>query len=175
MSNSPNTQPLFVRSHRIWTTTLSTEIASISPGSTSVPKTLIIGSDPSSAIETIQIQSTGESLETVVNFYLFDNVGTAGRSLLLCQALVPATDTYGLYRPIIVRDLPISYFPNNGNVLSNNAANSGSSGSSTTVLGMSESESTRILRLPSGWELRCALSDPIANPLIISAFGGDYY
>lgn len=168
MSKSPNTQPLFVRSHKIWSVTLQTELGSLDPNSTSTPKTFIIGSDPSDAIETIQIQSTGQSIETVLNLYLFNAIGTAGKNLLISQTIVPASDNSGIYAPIIIPNLPITYFPNNGAVFNSQSSGSGS----TTILGVSGS--TRILRLPEGWELRAALSTAIANPIILTAFGGSY-
>jgi hypothetical protein len=34
---------------------------------------------------------------------------------------------------------------------------------------------TRSIRIPNGWELRAALSTAIANPIIVTAFGGSYY
>lgn len=152
MANSPNTQPIFIRTPGIWSTTLSTELGDTNPASTLVPKTLAVGSDPSSAIEAIEIQPTGDMVATNVNFYLYDASGTGGQNRLLAQlqlleitGFVYADRSYLLLPATLSPASPDSDLPN------------------------------RILRLPKGWELRVGLSNTIANPIIINAFGGSYY
>lgn len=152
MANSPNTQPIFIRTPVIWSITLQTELGNTNPASTLIPKTLAIGSDPSSAIESIEIQPTGDMVATVINFYLYDASGTASQNRLLAQlplesisSFTNADRSYLLLPATLSPASPDSDLPN------------------------------RILRLPKGWELRVALSTAIANPIIINAFGGSYY
>ncbi len=150
--NSPNTQPIFIRTPVIWSASLRTELGSTDPTSTLIPKTLATGSDPASAIESIEIQPTGNMVATNVNFYLYDATGTGGQNRLLAQlplnaitAFTSADRTSLLLPATLSPASPDTDLPN------------------------------RILRLPKGWELRVALSTAIANPIIINAFGGSYY
>jgi hypothetical protein len=152
MANSPNTQPIFIRSPQIWSLVLKTELGSTDPASTLLPKTLAIGGDPASAIETIEVQPTGDMAATVLNLYLYDAVGTQGQNRLIAQTVLYALT--GVTAPARVQIiLPATLSP-----------------------ASPESDlPNRLLRLPSGWELRAALSDAIANPIIVTAFGGNYY
>jgi hypothetical protein len=151
MANSPNTQPIFIRSPQIWSTTLQTELGTTDPTSTLIPKTLAIGSDPASAIESIEIQPTGNMLATIVNFYLYDATRTGGQNRLLAQLPLDAITTFTSVDRVPL-SLPATLSP----------------ASPDTDL------PNRVLRLPIGWELRVALSTAIANPIIINAFGGSY-
>lgn len=152
MSNSPNTQPIFIRSPKIWSISLRTELGSTNPTSTLVPKTLAIGGDPASAIESIEIQPTGDMIATILYLYLFDTTGTNGQNRLISQTALDALTS------VIAPDRVQILLP--------------------ATLSPASPESdlpNRMLRLPEGWELRAALSVAIANPIIITAFGGDYY
>jgi hypothetical protein len=149
-SNSPNTQPIFIRTPTIHSLVLINELGDTSPTSTLVPKTLLLGADPGTAIETIEIQPTGLMVATVLNLYLYDSVGTQGQSRLIRQVNLPAITTAGAQEPISVI-LPATLTPVNN---------------------LSPS---KILRVPSGWEVRAALSVAIANPIIVTAYGGSYY
>lgn len=169
MSNSPNTQPLFIRDFRIWSTTLQTELGDTNPASTLVPKTLIIGDDPASAIETIHIQQTGLAIDTTLNLYLYHQNFTQGRNMLISQTDLPEVSIGGSRQPIVVNNLPRTYSPNNGTAIN---YVSGIAGSGAPTI---DSIATQILRIPNGWELRAALSVAIANPIIVTAFGGSYY
>lgn len=151
MSNSPNTQPIFIRTPKIWSLVLQTELGLTNPASTLLPKTLAVGSDPACAIETIEIQSTGDRIASVLNLYLFDDVGTQGQNRLISQTELPAINGFTRSDRIDVI-LPATLLP----------------ASPDSVL------PNRCLRLPQGWELRAALSTAIANPIIINAFGGSY-
>jgi hypothetical protein len=149
-TNSPNTQPIFIRTPRIASLVLSTQVADILPTSTAVPPTLISGNDPSTAIESIEIINTGAAVATILNLYIYNINGTQGQSRLISQTAIPATTTTTApYSPIIVL-LPLTLSPVNN---------------------LSPS---RIIRLPQGWELRAALTTAIATPVIVTAFGGDY-
>jgi hypothetical protein len=169
MANTPNTQPLFIRDFRIWSDTLQNELGTTDPNSTLLPKTLIVADDPSSAIETIHIQHTGLAVATTVNLYLWHQTQTDGRNLLISQTDLPEVTLGGSRQPIVVNNLPRTYSPNNGTAI-NYVTESG--GSESVAI---PSIATQILRLPLGWELRCALSVAIANPIILTAFGGSYY
>jgi hypothetical protein len=148
---SPNTQPIFIRSPKIWTTTLQTELGDTNPASTLLPKTLAIGGDPASAIDTIEIQPTGDMVATILNIYLFDTVGTQGQNRLISQTDLPEITGFTRSNRLVVL-LPATLSP-----------------------ASPESDlPNRMLRLPQGWELRAALSIAIANPIIVTAFGGDY-
>jgi hypothetical protein len=148
MSNSPNTQPIFIRTPRIASLVLSTQVADILPTSTAVPPTLISGNDPSTAIESIEIINTGAAVATILNLYIYNINGTQGQSRLISQTAIPATTT-APYNPIVVL-LPSTLSPVNN---------------------LSPS---RIIRLPQGWELRAALTTAISTPIVVTAFGGDY-
>jgi hypothetical protein len=148
--NSPNTQPIFIRQPTIHSLVLQTELGQVLPTSTLVPKTLLVGSDPGTAIETIEIQPTGLMVATTLNLYLYDLIGTQQQSRLIRQVDLPAITVAGSQQPISVL-LPATLSPVNN---------------------LSPS---KILRLPNGWELRAALSVAIANPIIVTAFGGSYY
>jgi hypothetical protein len=149
MSNSPNTQPIFIRSPRIASIVLSAEtVTDTLPTNTGVPKTLITGADPSTAIESIEIINTGAAVATILNLYLYNINGTQGQSRLISQTSIPVATT-APYTPIVVL-LPSTLSPVNN---------------------LSPS---RIIRLPQGWELRAALSVAIATPVVVTAFGGDY-
>lgn len=147
--NSPNTQPIFIRTPTIHSIVLSTELGDTLPTSTLVPKTFIVGADPASAIETIEIINTGASVATILNLYLYNVTGTQGQSRIISQTPIPAVTTEP-YTPIMVQ-LPATLTPVNN---------------------LSPS---KILRIPAGWELRAALSTAIASPVIVTAFGGSYY
>lgn len=149
--NSPNTQPIFIRTPTIHSIVLSTELGETLPTSTLVPKTFIRGADPATAIESIQILNTGESVATVLSLYLYDAAGTQGQSRLISQTSIPAASV-APYSPIVVQ-LPATLSPVSPNPAVPN----------------------RLLRIPEGWELRVALNNPIANPVIVTAFGGSYY
>jgi hypothetical protein len=146
MSNSPNTQPIFFRTPSISSIVLSTELGELLPTSTLVPKTLLIGADPASLIETIEIQPTGAMVASVLNLYVYSTTGTQGQSRLISRTALPEVVTIGTLVPITIQ-LPFTNSPLN----------------------------SRSLRIPNGWELRAALSTAIANPIIVTAFGGSYY
>lgn len=146
MTNSPNTQPIFIRTPAIYSIVLSTELGDVLPNSTLVPKTLLIAPDPAILIETIEIQPTGVMIDTVLNLYLYNLTGTQGQSRLISRTALPEVVTLGTDAPITVQ-LPLTNSPLN----------------------------CRSLRIPLGWELRVALSAAIANPVIVTAFGGSYY
>ena len=150
MANSPNTQPIFFRTPFISSTVLSTELGDLLPNSTLVPKTLITGSDPASLIETIEIQPTGVMVTTVLNLYLYNVSGTQGQSRLISRTPLPAVVTIGTDAPLTAL-LPLTLSP------------------------LNSLSGSRCLRLPVGWELRGALSVAIANPIIVTTFGGNYY
>lgn len=150
MSNSPNTQPLFIRTFTIDTIVLQSQLGETIPTSTLTPPTFIIGSDPATAIESIQILNTGASVATTLNLYLFDATGTQGQSRLISQTPVPAATT-APYTPIVVQ-LPKTLSPASPNPAVPN----------------------QVLRIPKGWQLRAALSTAIANPIVVTAFGGSY-
>lgn len=152
MTNSPNTQPIFIRTPNIWSITLRTEIGSTDPSATFIPKTLAIGADPASAIEIIEICPTGLMVSTELYLYLYDSVGTQGQNRLISRTVLPEITTYTASDPIVVL-LPATLSP----------------ASSDPAL------PNRILRLPSGWELRAALANSIVSPIIVTAFGGNYY
>lgn len=147
--NSPNTQPIFIRTPTIQSIVLATELGDTLPTSTLIPKTFVVASDPATAIETIEIINTGASVATILNLYLYSATGTQGQSRLISQTFIPAA-TAAPYVPIQVV-LPRSLSPVN------------------------EAIPSRIIRIPTGWELRVALSVAIANPVIVTAFGGSYY
>lgn len=151
MTNSPNTQPIFIRNPTIQSIVLSAELGETLPTSTLVPKTFITGADPATAIETIQIVNTGNSVATILNLYLYDSTGTQGQSRLISQTPIPAATT-APYTPILV-SLPKTLSPASPDPAIPN----------------------QLLRIPNGWELRAALSTAIANPVIVTAFGGSYY
>lgn len=151
MTNSPNTQPIFIRQPTIHSIVLSTELGETLPTSTLVPKTFIVGADPATAIETIQVLSTGVAVATILNLYLYSVSGSQGQSRLISQTAIPAT-TAGTQVPILVK-LPKTLSP-----------------ASNTPINPNE-----MLRIPQGWELRAALSNAIATPIILTAFGGNYY
>jgi hypothetical protein len=150
MSNSPNTQPIFVRTHTIHSIVLQSELGQTLPTSTLVPKTLLMGADPGTAIESIEIQPTGLMVATTLYLYLYNQAGTQGQSRLIRQVDLPAITVTGSQEPTSVV-LPATLTPVNN---------------------LSPS---KILRIPNGWELRAALSVAIANPVIVTAFGGSYY
>jgi hypothetical protein len=150
MTNSPNTQPIFIRVPSIHSIVLSTELGELLPTSTLVPKTLLIASDPGSLVETIEIQPTGVMVASVLNLYLYSVTGTQGQSRLISRTELPAIVTIGTLAPITVQ-LPLTNSP------------------------LNSLSGSRSLRIPNGWELRAALSTAIANPIIVTAFGGSYY
>ena len=150
MSNSPNTQPIFVRTPAIYSIVLSSELGDTLPTSTLVPKTLLTAPDPAILIETIEIQPTGVMIDTVLNLYLYNLTGTQGQSRLISRTALPAVVTLGIDAPITVQ-LPLTNSP------------------------LNSLSGSRSLRIPLGWELRVALSTAIANPVIVTAFGGSYY
>ena len=150
MANSPNTQPIFIRVPSIHSIVLSTELGDLLPTSTLVPKTLLIASDPGSLVETIEIQPTGEMVASVLNLYLYSTTGTQGQSRLISRTELPEIVTIGTLAPITVQ-LPLTNSP------------------------LNSLSGSRSLRIPNGWELRAALSTAIANPVIVTAFGGSYY
>jgi hypothetical protein len=150
MANSPNTQPIFFRTPSIGSLVLSTELGELLPTSTLVPKTLLIASDPGSLVETIEIQPTGVMVASVLNLYLYSVTGTQGQSRLISRTELPAIVTIGTLAPITVQ-LPLTNSP------------------------LNSLSGTRSIRIPNGWELRAALSTAIANPVIVTAFGGSYY
>lgn len=151
MTNSPNTQPIFIRQPTIHSVVLSTELGETLPTSTLVPKTFIVGADPATAIETIEVLNTGVSVSTTLNLYLYSVSGTQGQSMLISQTPIPAA-VAGTQIPIVVRLpktlSPASCVPANPN---------------------------QMLKIPIGWELRAALTNPITSPIILTAFGGNYY
>lgn len=151
MTNSPNTQPIFIRIPVIHSIVLSTELGETLPTSTLVPKTFIIGSDPGTAIETIEVFNTGVSVATTLNLYLYSVSGTQGQSRLISQTLIPEA-VAGAQVPIQVK-LPKTLSPASCVPASPN----------------------QMLKIPAGWELRAALTNAIANPIIVTAFGGNYY
>lgn len=150
--NSPNTQPIFIRSPKIWSIALRTEVGSTDPSATFIPKTLAVGGDPASAIETVEVCATGLMVASELYLYLHDLTGTQGQNRLISRTLLPAITVYAAADPIAVL-LPATLSPASPDPILPN----------------------RILRLPSGWELRAALSNAIASPIIVTAFGGDYY
>lgn len=150
MANSPNTQPIFIRTPSISSVVLSTELGELLPTSTLVPKTLLIASDPGSLIETIEIQPTGAMVASVLNLYLYSTTGTQGQSRLISRTELPEIITIGTLAPITVQ-LPLTNSP------------------------LNSLSGSRSIRIPNGWELRAALSTAIASPIIITAFGGSYY
>jgi hypothetical protein len=109
-----------------------------------------MGADPGTAIESIEIQPTGLMVATTLYLYLYNQAGTQGQSRLIRQVDLPAVAAAVAVDPISVL-LPATLTPVNN---------------------LSPS---KILRLPNGWELRAALSVAIANPVIVTAFGGSYY
>jgi hypothetical protein len=149
-TNSPNTQPIFIRTPTIHSLTLQTQLGQTSPTSTLVPPILLTGNDPATAIETIEIQPTGLMVATTLNIYIYNAPGTNSQSRLIRQVALPAITVEGIYDYISV-DLPRTLAPVNN-----------------------LSPST-IIRVPLGWQLRAALSVAIANPIVITAYGGDYY
>lgn len=152
MSNTPNTQPIFIRTPTIHSIVLQSQLGDGNPASTLKPPTFITGADPATAIETIEIQPTGLMVATTLNLYLFNSIGTQGQSRLILQTALPAITTADPVSPIVVR-LPRTLSPASPN----------------------PSVPNQLLRIPVGWELRAALSVAIANPLIVTAFGGSYY
>lgn len=150
MTNSPNTQPIFIRTPSIYSIVLSTELGNELPTSTLVPKTLLTAPDPGVLIETIEIQPTGVMIASVLNLYLYNATGTQAQSRLISRTALPAVIALGVDAPITVQ-LPLTNSP------------------------LNSLSGSRSLRLPLGWELRVALSVAIANPVIITAFGGSYY
>ena len=153
MTNSPNTQPIFIRTPVIHSIVLSTEIGDLLPNSTLVPKTFIIGSDPGTAIETIEVIGTGVAVATRLNLYLYNVAGTQGQSRLIAQLDVPAIADNTIIKSRGEVSLFRSLSPASSNPVSPN----------------------RVIRIPAGWELRAALTTAIANPIIVTAFGGNYY
>jgi hypothetical protein len=109
-----------------------------------------MGADPGTAIESIEIQPTGLMVATTLYLYLYNQAGTQGQSRLIRQVDLPAITVTGSQEPTSVV-LPATLTPVNN---------------------LSPS---KILRIPNGWELRAALSVAIANPVIVTAFGGSYY
>jgi hypothetical protein len=142
-NNSPNTQPIFIRTPAINSLVLSTELGELLPTSTLVPKTLLTASDPGSLIETIEIQPTGVMVATVLNLYLYSATGTQGQSRLISMTNLPAITAIGTDAPISVL-LPLTNSP------------------------LNSLSGSRSIRIPSGWELRAALSTAIANPVIVT-------
>lgn len=149
--NSPNTQPIFIRTPAIHSIVLRDELGETSPTSTTVPKTFIIGPDPATAIESIQVINTGVSVPTLLNLYLYSSTGTQGQSRLISQTSIPAAAA-APYMPIVVQ-LPKTLSPASPD----------------------PSVPNQLLRIPEGWELRAALSVAIVNPVIVTAFGGNYH
>lgn len=150
-SNSPNTQPIFIRTPTIYSIVLSTELGETSPTSTLTPKTFVIGADPATAIESVEIIHTGSANPTRLNLYLYSSSGTQGQSRLVSQTQLFAVTGAQQYTPILVQ-LPKTLSPASPNPAVPN----------------------QLLRIPEGWELRAALSEAIANPVIVTAFGGSY-
>lgn len=169
MTNTPNTQPIFIRSHELWSITLQTELGDTNPNSTLLPKIFISGADPSSAIETIHVQHTGLAVATTLNLYLWHPTLTQGRNHLISQTDLPEVSIGGSRQPIVIQNLPRTYSPNNGTAIVY-ATESGGSGAVETP-----SIATQILRVPDGWQLRAALSTAIDTPIVVTAFGGNYY
>lgn len=149
--NSPNTQPIFIRSPKNWSITLQTELGSTNPSSTLVPKTLAVGGDPASAIEAIQVQTTGDMVASILYLYLWDTIGTQSQNRLIIASGLNAISGGGLTQ-YQIGGLPPTLSP----------------------ASPAPATPNRILRLPEGWELRAALSVAIANPIIVTAYGGDY-
>lgn len=150
MANSPNTQPIFIRNPSINSLVLSTELGELLPTSTLVPRTLLSAADPGSLIETIEIQPTGAMVASVLNLYLYNVTGTQGQSRLISRTALPEIITIDTLAPITVQ-LPLTNSP------------------------LNSLSGSRSIRIPNGWELRAALSTAIANPVIVTAFGGSYY
>lgn len=150
MSNSPNTQPIFIRTPAINSIVLATELGDTLPTSTLVPKTLLTASDPGSLVETIEIQSTGVRVATYLNLYLYSATGTQGQSRLVSRTLLPEIVSLDNQSPITVL-LPQTNSP------------------------LNSLSGTRALKISAGWELRAALSTAIDTPVIVTAFGGSYY
>ena len=153
MTNSPNTQPIFIRTPVIHSIVLSTELGDLLPTSTLVPKTFIIGSDPGTAIETIEVIGTGVAVATRLNLYLYNVSGTQGQSRLIDQIDIPAITDPAAVKVRQEVSLFRTLSPASANFLLPN----------------------RMIRIPAGWELRAALTTAIANPIIVTAFGGNYY
>jgi hypothetical protein len=149
MANSPNTQPIFVRTPKIHSLVLQTELGQTNPNSTLVPKTLLIGSDPGTAIETIEVMPTGAMVDTSLYLYLYDLIGTQGQNRSIRVVNLPALAVGDPLEPISIA------LPN-------------------TLSPVNSLNPSKIIRLPEGWELRAALSTAIANPIIVTAFGGNY-
>lgn len=152
MSNSPNTQPIFIRTPTIHSIVLQSQLGDRIPTSTLTPPTFIIGSDPATAIETIEVQPTGLMVATTLNLYLYSATGTQGQNRLILTTALPAITAIDTASQIVLR-LPRTNSPASPNPAVPN----------------------QMLRIPAGWELRAALSDAIANPVIVTAFGGSYY
>jgi hypothetical protein len=149
MANSPNTQPIFIRTPVIHSLVLSSELGDLLPTSTLVPKLLLSGSDPATLIETIEIQSTGVRVASALNLYLYNSTGTQNQSRLISRTALPEIITFGTDAPLTVI-LPLTNSP------------------------LNSLSGSRSLRVPLGWEVRAALSTAIATPVIVTAFGGSY-
>jgi hypothetical protein len=151
MLSTPNTQPIFIRTPRIWSMTLQTELGGTYPASTLTPKSLAIGGDAGSAIETIEVVYTSVNAISGASLYLYiyDSVGTQGQNRLLSAT---AIDTQNTDLGNLAVGLPATASPASPNPITPN----------------------RILRLPAGWELRAALSSSLSDPIIVNAYGGDY-
>ena len=152
MTKSPNTQPIFIRTPTIHSIVLQSQLGDRIPGSTLTPPTFIIGSDPATAIDTIEVQPTGLMVATTLNLYLYSLTGTQGQNRIILTTAMPAIITLDTAAPIVLR-LPRTNSPSSPNPAVPN----------------------QLLRIPEGWELRAALSVAIANPVIVTAFGGSYY
>jgi hypothetical protein len=152
MFNSPNTQPIFIRTPTIHSIVLQSQIGDRVPSSTLVPPTFIVGADPATAIETIEVQPTGLMVATTLNLYLWSAVGTQGQNRLILSTALPAITAIDTASPIVLR-LPRTNSPASPD----------------------PSVPNQMLRIPNGWELRTALSEAIATPVIVTAFGGSYY
>lgn len=173
MANSPNTQPIFIRTPLIKQVVLTSELGDRSPSSSTVPKTLLIGGDPATAIESIQIQATAIGAANVVRFYIYDPTETSPQSRLIREVPIPevsgATNTNALTIPAPVSPPAIVSVQNTAFPIEVWLPPTLSPASSNPNL------PNRLLRIPNGLELRVGLgtASPSA-PIIVTAFGGVY-
>lgn len=156
---TPNTQPIFFRNPVIRSAILQTEVTDRNPNQATVPKTIIVGEDPATIIESIEVNATGIMTATVLRFYLYSVIDTASKNILLREILMPAVTADAIADQIT---------PNTNYPLLISLVNTLSPASPNPNV------PNQCLRLPEGFELRAGLGAAITNPIVVNVFGGTY-